>query len=149
MRFTNFILLTCFVAMAMPAAGQEITHRGRDALTWLNAFRAKDGRAPLRLSGDLTNAAGGHAADMARQGFFSHTGSEGSGIGERARRAGYRFCFIAENIAKGSRDVTGVLQGWAGSPGHRKNMLARDADEVALVEGPGRIWVMVLGRDGC
>lgn len=149
MRVLKLILVACFVTLSWPVAAQEVTDRGREALTWLNGFREQNGRAPLRLSGELAKAAGGHAADMARRGFFSHTGSDGSGIGERARRADYRFCFIAENIAKGSRDVTGVLQGWAGSPGHRKNMLARDADEVALVEGPGHIWVMVLGRDGC
>lgn len=144
------ILLACLIGVAPVAAvGQDVADRGQAALAWINAFRAKEGRAPLDVSRDLTRAAAAHATDMARKGYFSHSGSDGSSIADRARRAGYRFCFIAENIAKGQRGLEGVLTGWAGSPGHRKNMLAREAESVALVEAPGRIWVMMLGRDGC
>lgn len=137
------------IGLAAPVSAQDVADRGQASLGWLNAFRADQGRAPLRVSPRLSVMAAGHAKDMARKGFFSHTGSNGSTIGDRARQGGYRFCFIAENIAKGPRSVENVLQGWAGSAGHRKNMLARGAAEVAVVEGPNRIWVMVLGRDGC
>ncbi|QFT93468.1 Cysteine-rich secretory protein family protein [Roseovarius sp. THAF9] len=144
------ILLASLIALApLAAEGQDVANRGQAALAWINAFRAKEGRAPLKVSRSLTRAAAAHAADMARKGYFSHSGSDGSSIADRARRAGYRFCFIAENIAKGQRDVNGVLIGWEASTGHRNNMLAREADHVALVEAPGRIWVMMLGRDGC
>ncbi len=144
------IFFVCLVVLSAPAAvAQDVVDRGSASLGWINAFRAKEGRAPLEVSGTLTRAAATHAADMARKDYFSHVGADGSGIGDRARRAGYGFCFIAENIAKGQSDLDSVLAGWAGSSGHRKNMLAPDAESVALVEAPGRIWVMMLGRDGC
>jgi len=143
------LLASLVFMMSQPVAAQEAADRSKAAMGWINAFRAQEGRGPLVASDALSRAAAAHARDMARKGVFSHAGSDGSDIGDRARRAGYRFCFIAENIAKGQRDVQAVLNGWAGSSGHRKNMLAREAQAVALVEAPGRIWVMVLGRDGC
>jgi uncharacterized protein YkwD len=145
------ICLLAFIAALSchPAVAQTATDRGPAALEWINSFRAEQGRASLSLSVELRRVAATHASDMARKGYFSHTGSDGSSVADRARRAGYGFCFIAENIAKGQRGLDAVLNGWAGSSGHRKNMLSPQAEEVALVEAPGRIWVMVLGRDGC
>ena len=63
------------------------------------------GRAALVYDMRLEAAARAHGQDMAARGFFSHTGSDGSDIGDRLRRAGYAFCFGAENIAAGNRWV--------------------------------------------
>ncbi|WP_299959917.1 CAP domain-containing protein [uncultured Roseobacter sp.] len=115
----------------------------------LNAYRAENGRAPLAYSMMLQNAAEAHAQDMAVRGFFDHRGSDGSDVGERVSRQGYEWCFVAENIAKGQPSLADVMQAWAGSQGHRRNMLSRQAQEFALVEAPGRIWVMVLAAPGC
>lgn len=115
----------------------------------LNTFRADAGRAPLAYSSDLESAADRHARDMAHKQFFSHTGSDGTDVALRVTQAGYGWCFVAENIAQGQRDLVEVMEAWATSPGHRRNMLSRDATEYALVQAPGRIWVMVLASPGC
>ncbi|MFN3210992.1 MAG: CAP domain-containing protein [Roseovarius sp.] len=142
--------IAILVALAcQPSAAQDATERSRAALGWINAYRAAQGRPSLDVSAALSRAARMHAEDMARHGHFSHTGSDGSSVADRARRVGYRYCFIAENIARGQAGLDAVLNGWAASPGHRRNMLSRDAESVALVEAPGRVWVMVLGRAGC
>ena len=118
------------------------------ALSVVNAFRSAEGRAPLSRSSALQTVAERHAADMARNGFFSHTGSDGSSVGDRARAAGYGFCFIAENIAKGQGDLAAVMQSWTGSSGHRRNLLASKAREMGLARASGTVWVMVLGAPG-
>lgn len=115
----------------------------------LNAYRAENGRASLAYSRALQTAAEAHAQDMAARAFFDHRGSDGSNVGERVSRQGYGWCFVAENIAKGQASLGDVMQAWAGSQGHRCNMLSRQAQEFALVEAPGRIWVMVLAAPGC
>ncbi|WP_299045627.1 CAP domain-containing protein [uncultured Tateyamaria sp.] len=114
------------------------------ALSAVNAERAAQNRAPLVYDRSLEAAAEAHAQDMARSGFFSHTGSDGSDIGQRLTRAGYRYCFGAENIAAGQRSLTEVMAAWMGSRGHRRNILHRDAKAVGLAQAPGNIWVMVL-----
>ncbi len=115
----------------------------------LNALRAENGRAPLSYSAMLENAATRHAEDMASRQFFSHTGSDGSDVAERVTQSGYRWCFVAENIAQGQRGLMEVMEDWSASPPHRKNMLSREVTEFALVQGPGFVWVMVLAAKDC
>ena len=118
-------------------------------LSAVNALRATAGQTSLAYSDHLENVAQLHANDMAEKVFFSHTGSDGSQLGDRARRLGYGYCFIAENIAKGQKSSAEALQGWIESPGHLRNMLDHRAMEIGLAQAPGAIWVMVLGRPGC
>lgn len=115
----------------------------------LNELRAQKGLVPLSASAKLTTAARKHAQDMARRGFFSHEGSNGSSVGDRVRRQGGGFCFVAENIAKGQGSLQEVVADWMASAGHRKNMLNRKAAEYGLARASGNIWVLVLGRSGC
>ncbi len=149
MRAALMILASVLVLLGPPAAAQDVAGRTEAALDWINSYRAKAGRAPLRLSRRLEAVAAHHARDMARSGFFGHVGSDGGDVADRARRAGYAHCYIAENIARGQRDMASVLSGWARSRGHRRNLLSPQVRGVALVEAPGHIWVMVLGRRGC
>jgi uncharacterized protein YkwD len=145
------LLTTVLVLLfgAPPVQATELSDMGPLAETWLNAYRSDKGMPGLSVSPRLTRAAAAHAADMAARGFFSHSGSDGGGIGDRVRAQGYGFCFVAENIAKGQGSLEQVLNGWASSEGHNRNMLAREAREFGLVRGPGNLWVMVLGRPGC
>lgn len=144
-------LLAALVMLAAPItpAQAQATDFGQASLGWVNAERAKNGRGAVALSPKLTRAAAAHAGDMAKNGYFSHTGANGSSIGDRVRRQQYGFCFVAENIAKGQGTLDEVLRGWMASPGHRRNMLHKSAAEFGLVRGPENLWVMVLGRPGC
>lgn len=137
------LLVGALCCVAVPGhAGQEA------ALDWVNRFRRRNGRRALRWSPVLAAVAQGHADDMARAGFFSHSGSDGSDIGVRVKRAGYRWCAVAENIARGHRSLDEVLEGWRASRGHRRNMLNRHVTELGVARGPGDTWVMVLAS-GC
>lgn len=147
MRFLTWIILALWVPVAGMA--QDMQDLGPAARDWMNATRAEAGRGALEVNAKLTQAAAAHARDLAKTGSFSHTGSDGSTVGDRVRRAGYGFCFVAENIAKGQGSLDQVLNGWKASPGHRRNILAKQAREFGLVRGPGNLWVMVLGRSGC
>jgi uncharacterized protein YkwD len=123
--------------------------QAQQARQMLNGLRAEQGISGVVPSEILEEIAMAHAMDMAENGFFSHTGSDGSSIGDRARAAGYGYCAIAENIAKGQKSLTEVMSSWAASRGHRRNMLNRNVTEYGLVRAPGHIWVMVLGAQGC
>ena len=115
----------------------------------LNSLRAESGRAPLRYSEILERAAARHANDMAQNSVFSHTGSDGSNVSSRVGDTGYGWCVVAENIARGQRDLEEVMQAWDASPGHRKNMMSREVSEFALVQRDDFVWVMVLAAPGC
>lgn len=98
----------------------------------------------LVWDGRLEQAARVHARDMAQHDFFSHTGSDGAGVGERVRRAGYDWAAVAENLARRQRSVGEVVTDWQQSEGHCRNLYDPAYREVgaALVDGH---WAQVFG----
>ena len=136
------------------AAAPGIAQIRSGLLVKINAFRAGKGLGALSLSPALNAAAQAHAQDMAARATLTHTGADGSDVGDRAGRAGYRFHEIAENVAQGQASVDAVMISWEKSPGHRANMLLPGVTDlgVGYAEGPatgnipGHYWVIVLGR---
>lgn len=118
------------------------------ALDAVNAFRQSQGRAPLRYSAALGRIAAAHSADMSARGLLSHEGSDGSSPGQRANRAGYSWCKIAENVAQGQQDLATAMRSWEASPAHRRNLLDSDVTEVGVAR-VGAYWTMVLATPGC
>ena len=109
------ILQRLALAVALLIAAISPLRAEPQAVQMLNAMRAQQGVAPLSYAPRLEAAARAHALDMARHGYFSHTGRDGSGVGDRVRAQGYRWCYVAENLAKGQGDLTQVMRGWAQS----------------------------------
>lgn len=112
----------------------------------LNSERAANGLGSVVPDDRLSRAAQAHARDMVANDTFSHVGANGSSFADRARAAGYG-CAAAENIAFGQRSEDEVMDAWMASPGHRRNILLRDAVQFGLGR-EGNMWVLVLGR-GC
>lgn len=129
-------------ALGQPVARSEIG-------SLLNSERSAKGLSRLSSSGRLTNAAQGHADDMAAKGYFSHQSADGRQLGDRVRALGYRYCAVAENIAQGQDDVAEVVQAWMASSGHRRNILDPELTEFGVGRAAGRYWVLVLARPGC
>ncbi|MCC2691634.1 CAP domain-containing protein [Nodularia sp. LEGE 04288] len=59
----------------------------------------------LSANGSLTCAAQVHSSDMARNRTMSHTGSNGSSVGDRIRQAGYKWRTYGENVAAGQKST--------------------------------------------
>jgi len=85
---------------------------------------------PVSWSESLAMAAYLHSEDMALNKFFSHTGADGSSAGQRISRQGYPWRAYGENIAVGYPTVSSVIQGWLGSAGHCRNLMAPDFTEI-------------------
>ncbi len=99
----------------------------------------------LRLESHLNTAAQAHADDMNTQGYFDHTAPDGSTVGTRISRTGYRWSRVGENIARGYKDVDTVMQDWLASDGHCANLMNPAYREF----GVGRssdYWVQVFAR---
>ncbi|MBP2675522.1 MAG: SCP-like domain protein [Deltaproteobacteria bacterium] len=85
---------------------------------------------PVSWSSNIAMAAWLHSSDMALNGFFSHTGSDGSSAGQRITRQGYAWHTYGENIAVGYPTVASVMAGWLGSEGHCRNLMDPDFTEI-------------------
>jgi uncharacterized protein YkwD len=131
--------------------------------TMLAVIRAA--RAASRMCGDsshqptglvtwnplLKQAALSHVQDMASVNFFSHQGSDGLSVSNRADNVGYNWRAIGENIAAGQLDIAEVHQGWLDSPGHCRNIMNPLFTEVGAACVPGvdtdygTYWAVVFG----
>lgn len=106
-----------------PLTDIEIQSITGQVIALANAQRIQYGLPPLVEMASLNIAAYNHSQDMGTNNFFSHTGSDGSSVADRVRRAGYSPVWVGENIAAGVTSASSVVNGWMNSPGHRANML--------------------------
>ncbi len=96
---------------------------------------------------------------LAKSGKFAHE-ADGRQPAQRAEASGYRYCFIAENLAM-NLDSRGfetralaraAVEGWKNSPGHRANMLQPTVTEIGVAVArapdgdPKFISVQLFGR---
>ena len=123
-----------------------------------NAFRKEQDRKPVKVNDKLTQAAQYFANYMAKTDDYGHQ-ADGKQPAERAKKYGYEYCIVLENIAY-AYDSTGFnnekladlfQKGWEKSPGHRKNMLDPDVSETAVAiarsETTGHYYaVQMFGR---
>jgi len=136
----------------------ELAAAAKSIVEATNAFRKKEGRGPVGVNEKLAADARDFAEFMAKNDEYGHH-ADGSGPGERAKRHGYDYCLIGENIAyafNSSGYDTGPLAeefttGWEKSPPHRRNMLDPDVQAtgvaIARSEKTGYYYaVQLFGR---
>jgi uncharacterized protein YkwD len=126
-------------------------------LCLINQQRTLAGLPPLRLSARLASAAQRHTTDMARGGYFDHTGPGGDTVGHRIAASGYlpagRAAVLGENIAwvaTASSTPTTMVADWLASPDHRANMLGaqfRDTGIGIAIAPPAAVTGGVGGVD--
>jgi len=108
--------------------------------------------APALVWNDtLETTALNHSTDMATNNFFSHTGSNGLSVSDRADIAQYNWRTIGENIAAGQPTADVAVQEWLESAGHCENIMSADFRDmaVACVSDTGaqytHYWTQVFG----
>lgn len=124
----------------------------------INAARAAHNLPALSENAMLTQAAHDHAADLSRNEWLIeqrrwHDGSDGSDIGTRLTRSGYRAARWLENVGWGfNGDDARMMDWWMASPVHRAAILSPDVTEMGSVRlaAPGSpwgfYWVVDFGR---
>lgn len=88
-----------------------------------NAERKKAGLAPLRLNAELSRVARLKSQDMRDRNYFSHTSPTYGSPFDMMERFGIKYTAAGENIAAGYITAKDVVNGWMNSPGHRRNIL--------------------------
>jgi hypothetical protein len=101
----------------------------------LNEYRAQNGREPLVINWDLSEAADWFVNDMTAKNYFptagycsrfglpAHCDSYGGMPQHRISAFGYGPAIIGENAAAGFSSAQAVFNGWKASSGHNTNML--------------------------
>jgi uncharacterized protein YkwD len=139
-----------------PAASSLTLRSDLDQIERLtNQLRAARGLALVRLDASLCRAAASHARDMAQNHYFAHTRRTAGLLGKstpgsRASAEGYRWGFIAENIACGQQTGLSAFLAWVSSRPHYHNLVSPAVRELGIGIARDRqtnqpYWVMMLG----
>ena len=131
----------------------------KDLLTLTNIQRAKDCKCAgkkqkkvglLTWNDNLAAAAQEQAEYLIKKRSISHKGAHGSNPASRAKKHGYRWSYVGENIAKGQESPEEVMKSWMNSPGHCRNIMNDNYTEfgaaVVLAKNGQLIWVQVFGN---
>ena len=123
-----------------------------------NAFRANNKLQSTLPEALLTKAAREYARFLTQSTLFTHE-ADGRRPVDRVKAAGYKPCTSAENLAMLAHSngfetiqlATMMVEGWKGSPGHRKNMMLPSVVEtgVGIAKASGSqkyIAVQLFGR---
>jgi uncharacterized protein YkwD len=131
------VVATPFVTPAVKDTAQV----SKEVLSLVNAARGKARKCgrkqfaavpPLTLSAVLNRAALVHSQDMANKSFLEHRGSDGSMVGERTTRVGYKWRTVGENVANGAQTAQAVVELWLKSPGHCANIMTAGFTEMGI-----------------
>jgi hypothetical protein len=123
-----------------------------EVIVLTNEERAKYGLYPLLYDFQLTQAAQGHADDMALNNYFEHDSLDGRDFADRITEAGYVWNYVAENIAAGYPDAAAAVNGWINSAGHHENMLSTSVCDIGAgyaynaAADYDHYWVQDFGR---
>ena len=113
----------------------------REVARLVNAERAKYGLPALTYSSALAAGAKEKSADMAKNGYFSHTSPTYGSPFDRMKSRGISYRAAGENIAMGYRTPEAVVQAWMDSPGHRANILSGKFTEIGVgYVAEGNYW---------
>ena len=103
---------------------EDLSALSQELLRRINEERSSRGLASLIVNALLNQAAQLHSEDLASRDIQSHTGSDGSGPGERIRRVGYLWDTFGENVGLGGPDAGQIIAAWLNDPSHRVIMLS-------------------------
>lgn len=123
-----------------------------DVIVLTNEERAKYGLYPLVYDSQLTQAAQGHADDMALNNYYDHYSLDGRDYSDRITEAGYVWNVVAENIVNVYSDAASAVNSWINSTGHHANMLSTSVCDIGVgyaynaASYYGHYWVQDFGR---
>jgi uncharacterized protein YkwD len=118
-------------------------------VSFTNKERAKLGVSYLALDSKLSKAAESKLQDMFQNQYFQHVSPAGESVSDVAKKAGYEYIVVGENLALG---IFGgddqVVAAWMASPGHKKNILDTRYRDIGVAVGQGmyqgkKQWLIV------
>lgn len=96
----------------------------------VNAERAKNGLAPLKIDLTLTKAAMTRANEIIKT--FDHVRPNGESFYTALKSLGIYYHKCGENIAYGYPTPSSVVKGWMNSSGHRANILSSEFTHIGI-----------------
>lgn len=131
---------SCGAAKSLAAASNHALMRSA-IMCLMNAERRARGLSKLRTARKLRDAAIFHSSDMARRGYFSHSGPGGPDLAGRLKRFGFWPAVAGENLGRatgGGATPAAMVAAWMRSEPHRVNILTPSFKNAGIGVAPAR-----------
>lgn len=139
------LLAACATGPERTGVVQDVTE---EALPFINAFRRENGLPPVTADRGVIGAARTQARLMATADKLSH--DVDGDLVKRLNGAGFAKSAAAENVGAGHASAERAIASWQRSPGHRANLLMKEAARIGMVraDSPGSryrtYWALIL-----
>jgi uncharacterized YkwD family protein len=98
----------------------------------VNKERAAAGLPALKMNTKLAGVAEKKAEDLRDKNYFDHQSPTYGSPFDMMKQFGIKYSTAGENIAKGQKTPSEVMNGWMNSPGHRANILNANYTEIGV-----------------
>ena len=98
----------------------------------VNKERAAAGLSALKINTKLSSVAEKKAEDLRDKNYFSHTSPTYGSPFDMMKQFGITYTAAGENIAKGQKTPSAVMNGWMNSEGHRANIMNSNYTEIGV-----------------
>jgi uncharacterized YkwD family protein/spore coat assembly protein SafA len=129
----------------IPSLDSLVTSYESEVIQLVNAERAKQGIVPLKSDWELSRVARYKSQDMKDKSYFSHTSPTYGSPFQMMKDFGISYKSAAENIAKGYKTPSAVVNGWMNSSGHRANILNERFTHIGVgYVADGSFWTQMF-----
>lgn len=104
----------------------------KEVFNLVNQERKKQGLSELSYNWEVARVARIKSEDMMNNGYFSHTSPTYGSPFTMLKNFGINYSAAGENIAKGQRSASEVMNSWMNSSGHRANILNTNYKEIGV-----------------
>ena len=104
----------------------------QEVVKLVNAERAKAGLSALKEDWELSRVAKYKSQDMHDKNYFDHTSPTYGTPFTMMKNFGITYKSAGENIAKGQKSATEVVNAWMNSEGHRANILNKNYTHIGV-----------------
>ncbi|MFV0441335.1 MAG: SafA/ExsA family spore coat assembly protein [Lachnospirales bacterium] len=107
----------------VPLPDETLQGIEEEILDLVNAERQKNNLSPLKLDWQVSRVAQYKSEDMGDNNYFSHNSPTYGSPFDMLKSFNISYNYAGENIAKGQKTPTAVMNAWMNSSGHRENIL--------------------------
>lgn len=104
-----------------------------------NVERQKFGLSSVKENSILDAAAAQKAKNMFEENYWAHFAPSGKTPWDFITKAGYKFVFAGENLAKNFYTSDEVVKAWMASPSHKENIISSKYQEIGIAVAEGTL----------
>lgn len=129
----------------IPLTDSSVTDYESEVIRQVNEIRKKNGLPELKENWQLSRVARYKSQDMHDKKYFDHTSPTYGTPFQMMKSFNISYRTAGENIAKGQRTPTEVVNAWMNSPGHRQNILNSAFTEIGVgYVSDGNFWTQMF-----